>query len=203
MLHSDQNKVVIFDLGNVVLNWDVDGILDSLDLATEERSLLRQELFAHQHWLDLDHGKESEASVIAKICNRSPLTHESVEAALLAAKNSLVPIAETVSLMQEISESQIQMYCLSNMSREMYSHISSLEFFDLFSGIVISGIEGCMKPGEEIFNLIINRFELNPADTLFIDDSLPNVLTAQRLGVNALHFKRSQNCYTKIRQQLF
>jgi putative hydrolase of the HAD superfamily len=203
MFPSDQNRVVIFDLGNVLLHWDVNNVLDSLELEAEEKNLLRKELFAHQAWLDMDHGKKTEATVVAEICNRSPLSGRTVEAALSAARMSLLPIAESVALMQDVSANDIEMYCLSNMSRENYSHIKRMDFFDLFSGVVISGIEECMKPDEKIFQLIIDRFDLSPADTLFIDDSLANIQAAQRLGIDGFHFKGSRSCYSEIRKLLF
>ena len=202
MTRSNRNKVVIFDLGNVVLDWDVDRILDSLGLEIEELDLLRNELFSHQDWQDMDHGKISETAVVSNVCERSPLTRETVEGALLAAKSSLLPITESVSVMEEIGDQGIEMFCLSNMSRETYEYIKDKEFFGLFSGIVISGVEGCIKPNEDIFHLTINRFGLEPGETLFIDDSLPNIETAQGLGIRGLHFKRSRNCYAGIRDFL-
>ena len=203
MIRPTRNNVVILDLGNVVLDWDVDRILDSLSLESDQQNLLRRELFSHQDWLDMDHGKESEIAVISKVCERSPLSRDTVERALLAAKNSLSPISETLLLMQEISNNGTKMFCLSNMSRETYDHIKNLKLFEMFSGIVISGIEGCMKPNEDIFHLTVNRFGLQPTDTLFVDDSLANIDTANRLGINGFHFKRSQNCYSEIRDLLF
>jgi len=200
---SVQNRAVIFDLGNVVIDWNVDGILNSLGLETEQQKLLGKELFHHQDWLDLDHGIESELNVISKICQRSSLNRDLVERAFQTAKGSLYPISETLLLMQELSSSGIRMFCLSNMSRETYAHIQSMDFFDMFSGIVISGIEGCMKPDDEIFHLTLNRFDLDPVDTLFVDDSLVNIDTARRLGINGYHFKRSKNCYLELRALLF
>ncbi len=199
MTLSSTSKTLIFDLGNVVLDWDVERILDSLALEPETRELLHSELFAHQDWLDMDHGKTSEESVMANVCERSELDRGAVEAALLAAKRSLLPITETLSLMQEFSKRGIKMFCLSNMSRETYAHISSHDLFEMFSGIVISGIEGCMKPQQDIFHLTIDRFRLQPARTLFIDDSLANIRTARSLGIEGFHFKRSRNCYAGIR----
>ena len=92
-------------------------------------------------------------------------------------------LPETVSLMKEIAGNGIEMFCLSNMSRETYDHIRTQDFFEMFSGIVISGLENCMKPDEEIFHLTVNRFELEPNNTFFIDDSLPNIETARHLGI--------------------
>ena len=203
MIRNNHQKVVIFDLGNVVLNWDIDSVLDSLNLEEKKAELLRNELFLHQDWQDLDHGKLSEPEVVARICTESELDKTTIEEALLAAKNSLRPIDKTLELMQEISEKGIEMYCLSNMSRETYDHIKNYAFFDLFSGIIISGIEGCRKPFEDIFHLILKRFKLDPSNALFIDDTLPNIETAKRLGFHALHFKRSPACYAEIRNLTF
>ncbi len=104
MIRTNQQMVVILDLGNVVLDWDVERILRSLKIEAEEVNLLRDELFSHQDWLDMDHGKESEAAIVSKVCERSSLSRDTVENALLAAKNSLDPIEESIALMQEISD---------------------------------------------------------------------------------------------------
>ena len=202
MNRRNEYRAVLLDLGNVVLDWDVEHILVSLNLAEDQRNLLRSELFFHQDWLDMDHGKESETSVLSKVCERSSLSRNTVERALLAAKKSLSPISETLLLMREITSGGTKMYCLSNMSCETYDHIKNLELFNMFSGIVISGIEGCMKPNDDIFHLTLNRFGLEATDTLFVDDSLANIKTAQRLGIGAYHFKRSKNCYSEIRSLL-
>lgn len=193
----------IFDLGNVVLDWNTDKILKSLDLSQEERDLLHIELFKHQDWLDMDQGIQSEPLVVSRVVDRSSLKRNVVEQALLAAKKSLTPIAQSIQLMQDLYDAGIKMYCLSNMSSETYEHIKTQKFFSLFDGIVISGNEKCMKPDAKIFDLTIKRYGLSPSETLFIDDSLPNISTARDLGILSFHFKRSNACYSKIRELLF
>lgn len=203
MIHRNQKKTVIFDLGNVMLNWDIEQVLDSLAFDETTTDLLREELFHHQDWQDMDHGKLSEQDVTGRICSRSSLDRTTVEKALLEAKKSLAPIEKSEVLMREIHDKGIQIYCLSNMSRETYAHIRNYSFFDLFSGIVISGIEGCKKPDDVIFHLIIDRFELEPSQALFIDDTFSNIETARKIGLNAHHFKRNDACYESIRKFVF
>ena len=199
---SSAGKAVIFDLGNVVLDWNVDTILMSLDFETELRERIRAELFDHQRWIDLDHGKTSEDDVIAEICARTGVAAEFIEAALQAAKHSLLPIEETLLLMQELVERGIDMLCLSNMSRETWAHVQQYEFMDWFRGIVISGIEVRMKPNPDVFLLLLERFELDAQNCLFIDDSLANIETARNLGIDAYHFQRSPACYSELRSRL-
>ena len=195
-------RAVILDLGNVVLNWGVEDILDSLDLPEAVRGWLREELFHHRDWLDLDHGITTERDVVAAVCERSPLARSDVEATLTAARQYLQPLPETVALMHEIEAAGLPMYCLSNMSREFYAHIRDYAFFGLFSGIVISGHERCMKPDRSIFRLILERFALDAGATLFVDDSPANIEAARDLGLHAFHFKRSPDCYAALRRML-
>ncbi len=203
MTQTLQNKpVVIFDLGNVVLNWDVNLILDSLGQSNTIRKLIQKELFRHNDWLDMDHGKKSEPMVISDICRRSSLTPEMVGHALLTAKKSLLHIPETIELMHEFKNKGIDMYCLSNMSVETYETIKNQDFFNMFRGTVISGIEKCMKPDKKIYRLILDRYKLEAYNTIFIDDSLPNIEAAKNLGIVGFHFKRSPSCYSKIRDML-
>jgi 2-haloacid dehalogenase len=61
-------------------------------------------------------------------------------------------------------------------------------FLDWFDGCVISGIEGVAKPDRRIFEILLRRYRLAPASTLFIDDAPPNVAAARELGLHALHF---------------
>lgn len=203
MIHQCRKKVVIFDLGNVVLEWDIESILESLKLPESDLKLLREELFLHQDWIDMDLGKRSESAVVSRICNRIPIRQNVIENALLVAKESLKPIPESIYLMQEIRDFGIQMYCLSNMSIETFNHIKEQGFFNMFTGIVISGVEKCMKPDKKIYRLLLNRFELAPAETFFIDDNLHNINSAHQLGIDGFHFKRSKKCYSKIRRLLF
>ena len=199
------NKItaVVFDLGNVVLRWDVEGILESLHLDEVQTDKLRKHLFGDRVWLDMDSGLLSEAAAIEKVCTQSRLSKTAVEQALLAAKESLVPYNKTIELMQEICDAGIPIYCLSNMSSETYAHIKGYDFFKKFSGIIISGNEGGMKPESRIFRMLLERFDLDPSEILFIDDSLPNIVKARELGINSFHFKGRDACYTAIRESVF
>ena len=190
---------VIFDLGNVLLNWNPQAIIASLDVNEDFAALIEQELFAHQDWLDLDKGCTDEQQVIERITKTTSLTKELVEQALLAAKTSLHTIDKSLELFHEIYNSGHPVYCLSNMSVETYTAIKHKAFFDSFSGIVISGYEKCMKPDARIFEIILERYQLDPSKTLFIDDSLDNVQAARQLGIQTHHFKRTESCYQQIR----
>ena len=195
-----RKPVVIFDLGNVVLDWNVDKILASLDLAPTDRVQLERELFAHGDWLALDRGSKTEAEVIAEICARASLAPELIERTLGAARDSLDPLEESIALLHELSTAGHRLYCLSNMSRENWAHIRDRAFFGLFDGIVISAHEGYLKPEAEIFECLLRRYAIAPADAFFIDDVAINVEAARRLGIDGYRFRRTPQCYDAIRR---
>jgi putative hydrolase of the HAD superfamily len=193
-----KSTVAIFDLGNVVLNWHVPTVLKSLPFDNEIQQQLDQQLFSHNDWLAMDHGLLSEKAVISNIKCRSSLNDEHINQAILAAKCSLIEIERSVALMQKLVDQSIPLYCLSNMSVETYQHVKDYKFFELFEGIVISGIEKCMKPDSSIYQCIIQRYQLDPAQCLFIDDRLENVEAARENDLQAWHFFGTDNCYQSI-----
>ena len=193
---------VIFDLGNVILDWNVQNILDRMGLEDRERRLLKKELFDHSDWLSLDEGLQTEKAVLAQVMARAGLSQKLVEHAFSSAKNSLRPIPESVNLLEEIGASANEVYCLSNMSQETYAHICDYEFFRIFDGVVISAQEKCMKPNGQIFRIIIDRYDLSPEETLFIDDNIENIEAARQLGMSGYHFEGKPGCFAAIRSLL-
>lgn len=194
---------ILFDLGNVVINWDTQSVVETLALPTEQEQLLKRELFDHSDWGDLDHGLATEPEVVERVCRRTHFSANTVNDALHAARTSLTPISESVDLLRELKDAGLPIYCLSNMSIETYQHIKDrMDFFDCFKGIVISGQEKCMKPNAAIFKLTLDRFSLEASETFFIDDSAANVSSAVKAGIPSYQFKRTEYCYQYLRERL-
>src|SRR3546814_16059952 len=70
---------------------------------------------------------------------------------------------------------------------------------DLFSGVVISGAEGMKKPDRRIYDLLIGRFALTPARTLFIDDRADNAQAARDAGWQAIVFTSAEELAAELR----
>ncbi len=193
---------VVFDLGNVLLNWEPQAVIASLAVCDTTEALLHEHVFSHPDWLALDQGIISEQDMIQRIIRETDLSAQEIERCLVAGRHSLQEIEQSIALLHEIHARDIPLYCLSNMSIETYTHIKDKTFFSLFTGIVVSGYEKTIKPEAEIFQRLLQRYDLRVEDLLFIDDSLPNIRTALDLGMDAVHFDRSTNCYETIRNKL-
>jgi len=94
------------------------------------------------------------------------------------------------------------LYGLSNWSAEKFALTRpKYDFFNLFDGIVISGDEKEIKPEPRLFEILIERYHLTPEKTVFTDDSLPNIRTAEKLGFQAIHFETPEKLEQSLKEK--
>jgi HAD superfamily hydrolase (TIGR01509 family) len=89
---------------------------------------------------------------------------------------------------EQLKQSGFRIYILSNWEEEAFLLLQARypEFFALFDGIMISGMERCMKPDQEIFTRLLNRYDLQPQNCLFFDDQIENIHAARELSLHAV-----------------
>jgi 2-haloacid dehalogenase len=56
----------------------------------------------------------------------------------------------------------------------------------------VSGEEGTRKPFPEFYQLLFDRYKIDPARALFIDDNLRNIKAAEALGLAGVHFTSAE-----------
>jgi 2-haloacid dehalogenase len=100
------------------------------------------------------------------------------------------PIAGMPALVDALHARGVPLYAITNFSGEFWPPFRAREaaMFDRFRGIVVSGDEKLVKPDAAIYRLAIERFGVDPALTVFIDDNEANVAGAAAMGLIALHF---------------
>lgn len=100
------------------------------------------------------------------------------------------PIHGSVDLLMEVKSQGYAVYSITNMSLEHFNDLKTeYPFLRLFDGVVISGNLGLMKPDPKIFLHLLNQFNLNPSETLFIDDKASNVHGAIAAGMYGVKFE--------------
>ena len=96
---------------------------------------------------------------------------------------------EAVGVLREVKAAGLRCLALSNMEPATFAtRRTRFAFMDWFDGFVISGIEGVAKPDRRIFEILLHRYRLEPAATVFIDDSPANVDAARGLGLIAVRY---------------
>lgn len=185
---------VVFDLGGVLITWRPQEIIDSFYDDPELRAAVRREAFQHADWLEMDRGTLDEPVLCERFAARLKRPVTEMAALFEHVRASLVPIPATVELLERLRERGLPLYALSNMSLPMFRHIERYAFFRLFTGKVISGAIKLVKPEREIYEHLLQRFGLAPAETVFIDDLAPNVAAARDAGLAAIQFESAAQC---------
>lgn len=182
-------KNIVFDLGGVVV-------------AHNERSFAEKlgEFFSFvfgpdmkcvpSFWVDYDLGIKSideTAAAVAEYRNCSP---ELAKEHMLYAISLQEEVEPTVRLIRELKERGYGLYVLSNMSKEYIEFLRKLPVFELFDQQVVSCEIHLGKPDLKIYQYLLDHCNLDPAETIFIDDRIDNVEVAAKLGITPFHFDR-------------
>lgn len=188
---------VVFDLGGVLIDWQPAALLHAHfpRLAPDEAaaSRLARSLFLHEDWLAFDAGLRTVDEVVDRSARRLALPAQALHALLAPLAERLEPIAEGVTLLEELHalrarQPGLRLFYLSNMPQP-YARVLQRRhaFFQCFDAGLFSGDVKRIKPHEEIYQLLAWQQGLDPERTLFIDDTASNVEMARALGWRALH----------------
>ena len=173
-------SAVVFDLGGVLINWDPRNLYRTLfdDEAEMERFL--SEVATHEWNAQQDAGRAlSEA--VEELAARHPDRRDLIAAYYDRWPEMLGgPIEGTVEILRELRDRGVRTHALSNWSAETFPIARPMfPFLEWFDGIVISGEVMMIKPDPRIFAHVLERFGLEPGETVFVDDNAENVRAAE------------------------
>jgi len=190
---------IIFDLGGVLLRWDVDWIITQVFSEPRKCELVRREIFQHPDWNELDRGSLTKEQAIRHFVERTALPVSDIRKVMEAVKRCLTPLPESMELLDRLKTEGFQLYCLSNMHRASFAFIRDrFDFWSKLKGILISAYVGRVKPEPDIFEYFLERFRLNREQTVFVDDHKPNVEASQELGIRSVLFTSAAECERQI-----
>jgi putative hydrolase of the HAD superfamily len=194
---------IVFDLGGVVLEWKPDAIIEAVFDDPITQAHIRAEIFEHPDWLETDRGTLTRVEAIVRWAERTGQTVEAIDRLMDAADNLMQPNSGTLNLMKELANRGLRLYCLSNMPAERYAYLRrAFDFWDQFSGILISAHVNMVKPEPGIFELLLARFDLESTATLFLDDSANNISAARGLGIRGIRFTTATDCRRQLERLL-
>jgi 2-haloacid dehalogenase len=99
-------------------------------------------------------------------------------------------ISGSVQVLKKLIDNpKFRVVALTNWSAETFPvALKRFDFLHWFEGIVVSGTEKTRTPYSEIYQITLDRFNIDPSEALFIDDNLRNIKGAKALGINGIHF---------------
>ena len=183
-------KNIIFDIGNVIFYYDLDKVPEIFSDDLNEQEFIKNNLINSPEWGQynlIDTGLLSISDIINITQDRTDhlkdklifnFWHHYLDSGYVS--------SDVLLLLKTLSKNGYKIYLLSNMNQSFYNIVLPTGLFDMVDGYVLSFQENAIKPYTEIYKRLIDRYNLNIEESLFIDDNLKNVATAKLLGLNAI-----------------
>lgn len=182
---------VIFDIGNVLVGYDWPGYLRTFGYTDEIYERIADAVFRNDDWLEGDIGRISTEEWLGLFIENAPDLKEQICEVFAGFEGTIVPLSYTEDWLSYFRRQGYRLYYLSNYSCELYQKTKDkLAFLEAFDGGIFSYEVKCIKPQEEIYRLLLERFNINPGETVFYDDRPENVDAAIRLGIKGVVFHK-------------
>lgn len=193
-------KNIIFDIGGVILHWDLNEMINYFTSDEEEKKFISDNIYDTPEWRKeglIDIGYISQYDFIKIIQDRTNhIKDELVEKFILGYYKLFYINEEVINLIKVLKDKGYKVYVLSNINKYVEDRINAKRFLNIIDGYVLSYQVHQIKPNDSIYNTLINKYKLNPNESLFIDDIEENTKAANKLGIKGRAVKR--NSYKDI-----
>jgi 2-haloacid dehalogenase len=194
-------KNIVFDFGGVLMDWDPRYFFRTYFNDDEKMEWFLKNIAKDEWNIEQDRGRTLKEGTEILIKQ-----HPDWEKEIRAYYDNWTvmlksDIPENVAVLKKL-EGKYNLYGLTNWSAETFPYaLENYEFFRVFEDkIVVSGTEKLIKPGKEIFEVLLKRYDLTPEESVFIDDNAKNIATAKELGFVTIHIQKETDLEAELRK---
>lgn len=201
-------KNLVFDMGNVLIEWNSEKILQAITDDIKLQNLLRKEVFETGLWVQTDEGVKTREEMIEIVTAKIGEEYRNEITQLSRYWYKYVDVYTKVQdRIIELSKNGYNIYILSNTAYTFYDLVKEgyIPAASIAKGIVLSCEEKVLKPNEKIYNILLERYNLDPHDTMFFDDLSENIWGAARCGINGFVVENESELLTyldKLREEM-
>lgn len=180
---------IVFDMGGVLVYYDPPHFIDLLCLE-EDRDLLMKKVFNTVAWAQSDRGIITEEDALAAIQrDLPPRLHGAAERLLFWWDLELRPMEGIEELLRELKELGYPLYLLSNASLRQPQYFDRIPGSQYFDGRVVSSAYKLLKPQPELYQILLQKYDLKAEECFFVDDFNLNIEAAVLLGMSGTVFR--------------
>ena len=183
-------KNVVFDFGQVLVRFDPQYMVGVYVPEGKDGELLSEVIFDRLYWDELDSGRLGHDEAFDMMRQRLP--ERLWEIARRIYDDWIINIPEIDGMRELISyikkEYGVRCFVLSDISHYFVENSHRIEILQNIDGCVFSSNVGVTKPDRRIYEHLIEKYSLDPAETVFIDDKPGNIAGAAAVGINGYVF---------------
>lgn len=184
---------IIFDIGRVLIDFHIEDVASHL-LPKRLQGYVKDPFFIEQ-WLELDAGTTDTTRSSNLVCNKFNLDGD--ESLFKNIMENFCTVCKPLPLSNEIRELRglgKRVYLLTNYGEESFNASNKqYKFLQDVDGEVVSAIEKVCKPDKKIYEILINRYDIDKTKAVYIDDKLENIQSARQLGIESILYPDEYN----------
>ena len=196
-------KNIIFDLAGVIFDFNPKKYIQNFGYDEKNTEILLKEVFWGKEWMELaTKPKGTFKEVKEKIKKRIPEYSKEIDELENGNWLSILTIRKDEELFfKEVKTNGFNVYILSDLSKECYDYdITLSDVFQVADGATYSFEVGSNKPNTNNFTTLLNKYDLIPNESIFIDDNPNNIKTANELGIHGIVFKNLEQCKKELEE---
>ncbi|MDE1467253.1 HAD family hydrolase [Aurantiacibacter sp. D1-12] len=183
MSEAPKVTAVVFDVGRVLIQWDLRTLFGKLISDPEELEWFVTHVVSEQWHHQHDEGRPL-ADMVPERIAEFPDYADHIRAYATRFNETVPgPVVGTHDIVRRLHAAGVPIFGLTNFGHEFWGMFRPTEpIFDLFTDIVVSGTEKVAKPDPEIYAIAEKRFGIPPERLIFIDDKAENIAAATVRG---------------------
>ena len=181
---------IVFDAGNVLVDYDWQSYLKSFSFPEEEYERIADITFRSPEWNERDRGVLSEEEIVERFAAAAPEYEDDIRKVMSRTYDSVHPLDYADTWVRYLKNQGYHLYLLSNFCDYMLKvNRPQMTFLKYMDGVIFSCEVKLIKPEREIYELFLQRYQLNPGECVFLDDREENCEGARQAGMKAICFK--------------
>ena len=189
-------KNIVFDVGNVIWKGNSKSIANYIKIDKEEDIAKVSTFFEGFRMMDLDEETVEEHYEKWKYNNK--INNDKYKDQLVNYYKNREFNSGIINLINKLKENNYKVYVLSNNNKSAINYLKKREEVKNIDGWVVSYEYKLVKPDEEFFKVLFNKFNLNPEECFFVDDKEKNINAGKKLGMNGHVLDYENNGVNKL-----
>ncbi len=190
---------VVFDIGNVLVDFAWEKFIEDKGFTGEIAERIGKASVLSDDWKEIDRGVLSIEEIIGNFVKNDPEIKEQIEKTFSDFNNICIKRDATIPWITALKTAGYKVLYLSNYSGQVLEGTKeAMAFREFTDGGILSYTEHMIKPDREIYDLLVERYNLTPSKTVFIDDTPVNVEAAKNYGWKGIVFKD----YKQVKEEL-
>ena len=194
---------VIFDVGGVLANYEQKTYFMHLGYSEEMSEKLKKATMDHPAWKEYDRGVLTDEEVRNRFKKDAPELAKEIDASLMHMHGLVTRRDTSIPWIKSLKKKNIKVYILSNFAKTaLLDCADALDFRQYCDDCFFSCEHKVIKPDPAAFLTLFYLFHIDPCHAVFIDDTLPNIISARQFGLHGIRYQSQMQAEAELEKLL-